>query len=81
MCFASVKLNTLLTKSNPSITQTVISNYFRSNDVFSFDKLDFKIAFGVESVAMNGYVPKNDPNLIKWFAVYNKNGGDYQATR
>ena len=49
IAFGSKKLQVLINKQNPSITQVTMLNYFDSKYTIDLDELDFKFAWGVES--------------------------------
>jgi hypothetical protein len=53
IAFASSRLQILINKLNPNITQVTMLNYFDSKYTVDFDDLDFKFAWGVESAYGN----------------------------
>lgn len=51
--FGTIKLQYLINKTNPNITEVNMQNYFDSKYIVDFDILDFKFAWGVENVYSN----------------------------
>ena len=74
--FAILKLQILLTRSNPSI------NIFETEDAYAgeedklvFQDIDFQMAFGFDSWIQSG--GRNDPRYIKWVVqLYESKSGN-----
>lgn len=74
IAFASSKLQILINKLNPNITQVTMLNFFDSKYTVNLDDLDFKFAWGVESTY--GDKPLQDTNYIRWVAEIALDGND-----
>ena len=48
LIYTLLKFGDLYTKDNPVISEMTIQDYYSSNEVLSFDAINFKFAFTIE---------------------------------
>lgn len=72
--YGAARFNVLISRSNPSITQTILTDYFDSKKIVSFDEIGFKVAFAVEQYD-DSRKGKDDPNFVAWTVQLTKNIG------
>ena len=66
--FATLKIQHLLSRHNPSVNNFVERNVFDHTDDYSPREKDFKLAIRVEDYVTGEM--KNEPNMVKWTAYY-----------
>jgi hypothetical protein len=64
LVYSIQKLQILFLHKNPSITVATTNDYFDRSYQVDFNKVGFKIAFGVNDFATGK--PLDDPNYVRW---------------
>ena len=63
--YGAARFQTLIYRSNPTITRSDLLDYFDSTEIVKFSDINFKIAFAVEQYD-DSRAGKDDPNYVRW---------------
>lgn len=66
--YATLKLQHLLSKHNPSVNTFLVRDALNENEIWSGEDQDFQLALTIVNFA-TGEV-KNDPKFVKWYGEF-----------
>ena len=64
--YGSQKLRILVTRSNPTISSSLIENKYDKTEIVNLNDQNFRIAFSVEG--QYDKIARDDPRYVKWYA-------------
>ena len=67
--YAMQMFGILYYRKNPDIVEAKIPDFFPNSQKFSFEELNFPLAFGI--LSFPDLIPKNDPDYVEWSVTLN----------